>query len=72
MPALPFVFITGALGPRGFDGIGQPGNQGIPGKPGPQGDPGKRGNPGPPGICDISMCYQTYDLREHYRKGPNV
>lgn len=70
MPAL--LFITGASGPRGFDGIGQPGNQGFPGKPGPQGDPGKRGNQGPPGICDISMCYQTYDLGEHYRKGPNM
>lgn len=67
-----FVFITGASGPRGFDGIGQPGNQGIPGKPGPQGDPGRWGNPGPPGVCDFSMCYQTYDLREHYQKGPNM
>ncbi|XP_056868130.1 collagen alpha-1(XXI) chain [Takifugu flavidus] len=62
----------GASGPRGFDGVGRPGNQGIPGKPGPPGDPGQRGNPGPPGVCDMSMCYQTYDLREHYRKGPNM
>ncbi|XP_051910160.1 collagen alpha-1(XXI) chain [Hippocampus zosterae] len=62
----------GARGPRGFDGIGQPGNQGIPGKPGPPGDPGKRGNPGTPGICDLSVCYQTYNLREHYSKGPNI
>lgn len=72
MSALPFVSIKGASGTRGYDGIGQPGNQGIPGKPGPQGDPGKRGNQGPPGICDISMCSQTYDLTEHYRKGPNM
>ncbi|XP_059182492.1 collagen alpha-1(XXI) chain [Centropristis striata] len=62
----------GIQGPRGFDGIGHPGNQGIPGKPGPPGDPGKRGNPGLPGVCDASMCYQTYNLREHYSKGPNV
>ncbi|XP_060950157.1 collagen alpha-1(XXI) chain-like [Limanda limanda] len=62
----------GIQGPRGFDGIGHPGNQGIPGKQGPQGDPGKRGSSGPPGVCDISMCYQSYNLREHYSKGPNV
>ncbi|XP_053715725.1 collagen alpha-1(XXI) chain-like [Synchiropus splendidus] len=62
----------GVQGPRGFDGIGHPGNQGIPGKPGPPGDPGKRGYPGVPGVCDASTCYQTYDLREHYSKGPNV
>ncbi|XP_069007862.1 collagen alpha-1(XXI) chain [Embiotoca jacksoni] len=62
----------GIQGPRGFDGIGHPGNQGIPGKPGPTGDPGKRGGPGLPGVCDISTCYQTYNLREHYSKGPNV
>ncbi|XP_074478203.1 uncharacterized protein LOC141759771 [Sebastes fasciatus] len=63
---------SGIQGPRGFDGIGHPGNEGIPGKPGPPGDPGKRGNPGLPGVCDASMCYQTYNLREHYSKGPNV
>ncbi|KAM9337580.1 collagen alpha-1(XXI) chain [Symphorus nematophorus] len=62
----------GIQGPRGFDGIGHPGNEGVPGKPGPPGDPGKRGNPGPPGICDASMCYQMYNLREHYSKGPNI
>ncbi|XP_072234891.1 uncharacterized protein [Leuresthes tenuis] len=62
----------GIQGPRGFDGIGQPGNQGIPGNQGPPGYPGKRGSQGLPGICDLSMCYQTYSLREHYSKGPNV
>ncbi|XP_068438250.1 collagen alpha-1(XXI) chain [Clinocottus analis] len=62
----------GIQGPRGFDGIGHPGNQGIPGKPGPLGQPGKRGHPGLSGVCDVSMCYQTYNLREHYSKGPNV
>ncbi|KAM9332581.1 LOW QUALITY PROTEIN: uncharacterized protein KZ484_017656 [Pholidichthys leucotaenia] len=62
----------GIQGPRGFDGIGHPGSQGIPGKSGPPGDPGKRGSPGPPGVCDISMCYQTYDFREQYSKGPNI
>ncbi|XP_040921999.1 collagen alpha-1(XXI) chain [Toxotes jaculatrix] len=62
----------GIQGPRGFDGIGHPGNQGIPGKPGPPGHPGKRGSTGLPGMCDVSMCYQTYNLREHYSKGPNV
>ena len=68
-----YFFITaGIQGPRGFDGIGHPGNQGIPGKPGPPGDPGKRGHTGIPGVCDVSMCYQTYNLREHYSKGPNV
>nr|XP_040023477.1 collagen alpha-1(XXI) chain isoform X3 [Gasterosteus aculeatus aculeatus] len=62
----------GIQGSRGFDGIGHPGSQGIPGKPGAQGDPGKRGQAGPPGVCDVSICYQTYNLREHYSKGPNV
>ncbi|XP_062415065.1 collagen alpha-1(XXI) chain [Pungitius pungitius] len=62
----------GIQGPRGFDGIGHPGNQGIPGKPGAQGEPGKRGHAGPQGVCDVSICYQTYNLREHYSKGPNV
>ncbi|XP_028289081.1 collagen alpha-1(XXI) chain-like [Parambassis ranga] len=62
----------GIQGPPGFDGIGHPGNQGIPGKPGPPGDPGKRGSPGVPGVCDLSMCYQSYNLREHYSKGPNI
>ena len=66
------LITAGIQGPRGFDGIGHPGNEGVPGKPGPPGDPGKRGNPGPPGVCDASMCYQTYNLREHYSKGPNV
>lgn len=72
LPVLPFVFITGLSGPRGFDGTGQPGNQGIPGNPGPPGDPGRGGDPGPPGMCDMSMCYQTYDLRERYQKGPSL
>ncbi|XP_034094365.1 collagen alpha-1(XXI) chain isoform X3 [Gymnodraco acuticeps] len=62
----------GIQGPRGFDGIGHPGNEGIPGKPGPPGVLGKRGNPGLPGVCDVSMCYQNYNLREHYSKGPNI
>ncbi|KAM8823504.1 uncharacterized protein AB9W97_005383 [Spinachia spinachia] len=62
----------GIQGPRGFDGIGHPGNQGVPGKPGPLGEPGKQGHAGPPGVCDVSICYQTYNLREHYSKGPNV
>lgn len=71
-PILFFLISAGIQGPRGFDGIGHPGNQGIPGKPGPPGYPGKRGSPGLPGVCDVSMCYQTYNLREHYSKGPNV
>uniref|UniRef100_A0A146QDB9 Collagen alpha-1(XXI) chain n=1 Tax=Fundulus heteroclitus TaxID=8078 RepID=A0A146QDB9_FUNHE len=62
----------GIQGPRGFDGIGYPGNQGIPGKPGLPGDPGKQGSPGLPGVCDVSMCYRTYSLRQHYNKGPDV
>ncbi|XP_036073245.1 collagen alpha-1(XXI) chain [Oryzias melastigma] len=62
----------GIQGPRGFDGIGYPGNHGTPGKPGPPGEPGKRGSPGLPGACDASMCYQAYNLREHYIKGPEV
>lgn len=62
----------GIQGPRGFDGIGYPGNQGIPGKPGLPGDPGKQGSPGLPGVCDVTMCYRTYNLRQHYSKGPDV
>lgn len=69
---LAFFIIAGIQGPRGFDGIGHPGNEGIPGKPGPPGVLGKRGNPGLPGVCDVSMCYQNYNLREHYSKGPNI
>lgn len=72
LPLLSPVFLKGASGPRGLVGFGRPGNQGIQGKPGPPGDPGQRGNAGPPGVCDMSMCYQMYDLREHYRKGPSV
>lgn len=64
--------LPGIQGPRGFDGIGHPGSQGIPGKPGPPGDPGKRGSPGPTGTCDASVCYQTYQQRERYSKGPSV
>lgn len=67
-----FCITTGIQGPRGFDGIGHAGNQGIPGEPGPSGEPGKRGHPGLPGVCDVSMCYQNYNLREQYSKGPNV
>ncbi|XP_023181700.1 collagen alpha-1(XXI) chain-like [Xiphophorus maculatus] len=62
----------GMQGPRGFDGIGYPGSQGIQGKPGLQGDPGKQGIPGLPGVCDVSMCYRTYNHRQHYNKGPDV
>ncbi|XP_054893117.1 collagen alpha-1(XXI) chain [Poeciliopsis prolifica] len=62
----------GIQGPRGFDGIGYPGSQGIQGKPGLRGDPGKQGNPGLPGVCDVSMCYRTYNHRQHYNKGPDV
>uniref|UniRef100_A0A3P9HBL9 Collagen alpha-1(XXI) chain n=1 Tax=Oryzias latipes TaxID=8090 RepID=A0A3P9HBL9_ORYLA len=64
--------LKGIQGPRGFDGIGYPGNHGIPGKPGSPGEPGKRGSPGLPGACDASMCYQAYNLRELYSKGPEV
>ncbi|XP_032407972.1 collagen alpha-1(XXI) chain-like [Xiphophorus hellerii] len=62
----------GMQGPRGFDSIGYPGSQGIQGKPGQQGDPGKQGIPGLPGVCDVSMCYRTYNHRQHYNKGPDV
>ncbi|XP_030623487.1 collagen alpha-1(XXI) chain [Chanos chanos] len=63
---------TGVQGPRGSDGIGLPGPPGMPGKSGVPGIPGKRGSPGPPGVCDMSLCYQTYNLREErFSKGPN-
>ncbi|XP_016107026.1 collagen alpha-1(XXI) chain [Sinocyclocheilus grahami] len=62
---------TGIQGPRGSDGIGIPGPPGIPGKSGAPGIPGKQGPPGPAGVCDMSICYQSYDLRdERYSKGP--
>ncbi|KAF7708909.1 hypothetical protein HF521_017966 [Silurus meridionalis] len=68
----------GAPGERGFpgrdgtDGIGLPGPPGAPGKSGFPGLPGKRGAPGPAGVCDMSICYPAYNLREeHYSKGPN-
>ncbi|KAG9276700.1 collagen alpha-1(XXI) chain-like [Astyanax mexicanus] len=63
---------TGIQGPRGSDGIGLPGPPGMPGKSGSPGIPGKRGAPGPAGVCDMSICYQAYNLREdRYSKGPN-
>ncbi|XP_039522343.1 collagen alpha-1(XXI) chain [Pimephales promelas] len=62
---------TGIQGPRGTDGIGAPGPPGITGKSGTPGAPGKAGPQGPSGVCDMSICYQSYNLRdEHYRKGP--
>ncbi|XP_057179067.1 collagen alpha-1(XXI) chain [Triplophysa rosa] len=62
----------GMQGPRGSDGIGFPGPPGIPGKSGIPGVPGKQGPPGPAGVCDMSICYQAYNLRgEHYSKGPD-
>ncbi|XP_076827467.1 uncharacterized protein LOC143474072 [Brachyhypopomus gauderio] len=62
----------GIQGPRGIDGIGLPGPPGMTGKSGSPGTPGKRGAPGPAGVCDMSSCYQAYNLRnEHYSKGPN-
>ncbi|KAL7887572.1 hypothetical protein AOLI_G00052930 [Acnodon oligacanthus] len=63
---------TGIQGPRGSDGIGLPGPPGMPGKSGSPGIPGKRGAPGPTGVCDMSICYQAYNLRDdRYSKGPN-
>ncbi|XP_026094061.1 collagen alpha-1(XXI) chain-like [Carassius auratus] len=63
---------TGIQGPRGSDGIGIPGPPGITGKSGAPGVPGKQGPPGPAGVCDMSICYQSYDLREErYSKGPD-
>ncbi|XP_053350878.1 collagen alpha-1(XXI) chain [Clarias gariepinus] len=62
----------GIQGSHGIDGIGLPGPSGPPGKSGSPGLPGKRGAPGPAGVCDMSICYQAYNLREqHYSKGPN-
>ncbi|XP_077081096.1 uncharacterized protein LOC143733313 isoform X2 [Siphateles boraxobius] len=62
---------TGIQGPRGSDGVGVPGPPGITGKSGTPGVPGKPGPQGPTGVCDMSICYQSYNLRdEHYRKGP--
>ncbi len=59
-------------GPRGSDGIGITGPPGISGKYGTPGIPGKQGPPGPAGVCDMSICYQSYDLRdERYSKGPD-
>ncbi|KAI4872569.1 hypothetical protein NFI96_022284 [Prochilodus magdalenae] len=63
---------TGIEGPRGSDGIGLPGPPGMPGKSGSPGIPGKRGAQGPAGVCDMSICYQAYNLRDdRYSKGPN-
>lgn len=63
---------TGMQGPHGSDGIGIPGPPGILGKSGAPGIPGKQGPPGPAGVCDMSICYQSYDLRdERYSKGPD-
>ncbi|XP_045076953.1 collagen alpha-1(XXI) chain-like [Coregonus clupeaformis] len=63
---------SGVQGPRGSDGIGRPGPQGMPGKSGSPGMPGKQGSSGLPGVCDMSSCYQTYNLRnDPYSKGPN-
>ncbi|KAB5586499.1 hypothetical protein PHYPO_G00002420 [Pangasianodon hypophthalmus] len=62
----------GIQGLHGTDGIGLPGPPGTPGKSGSPGLPGKRGAPGPAGVCDMSICYPAYNLREeHYSKGPN-
>ncbi|XP_047666682.1 collagen alpha-1(XXI) chain [Tachysurus fulvidraco] len=62
----------GIEGRSGTDGIGFPGPPGMPGKSGSPGLPGKRGAPGPAGVCDMSICYPAYNLREeHYSKGPN-
>ncbi|XP_036410946.1 collagen alpha-1(XXI) chain-like [Megalops cyprinoides] len=62
----------GLQGPRGIDGEGPPGPPGISGKSGMPGVPGKRGPPGPAGVCDMSICYQAYSLRENrFSKGPN-
>ncbi|XP_017341298.1 collagen alpha-1(XXI) chain [Ictalurus punctatus] len=62
----------GIQGLHGTDGIGLPGPPGTPGKTGSPGLPGKRGAPGPAGVCDMSICYAAYNLREeHYSKGPN-
>ncbi|XP_056306786.1 collagen alpha-1(XXI) chain [Danio aesculapii] len=63
---------TGIQGPRGSDGIGFPGPPGVPGKSGSPGIPGKQGPPGQAGVCDMSICYQSYNLREErYSKGPD-
>ncbi|XP_064797669.1 collagen alpha-1(XXI) chain-like [Oncorhynchus masou masou] len=63
---------SGVQGPRGSDGIGRPGTQGMPGKSGSPGMPGKQGSSGLPGVCDMSSCYQAYNLRnDPYSKGPN-
>ncbi|XP_035269109.1 collagen alpha-1(XXI) chain [Anguilla anguilla] len=62
----------GLQGPHGRDGEGLPGLTGIPGKAGMPGTPGKRGPPGQAGVCDMSVCYQAYNLRENqFSKGPN-
>ncbi|KAK3571609.1 hypothetical protein QTP86_015342, partial [Hemibagrus guttatus] len=62
----------GIQGLPGTDGTGLPGPSGTPGKSGSPGIPGKRGAPGPAGVCDMSICYPAYNLREeHYSKGPN-
>ncbi|XP_067291571.1 collagen alpha-1(XXI) chain [Pseudorasbora parva] len=63
---------SGIQGPRGSDGIGVPGPPGIAGKSGSPGIPGKPGPPGPSGVCDMSICYQSYNLRDElYSKGPD-
>ncbi|KAK1794918.1 hypothetical protein P4O66_010111 [Electrophorus voltai] len=56
----------GIQGPHGIDGIGLQGPPGMPGKSGSPGTPGKRGDPGPAGVCDISICYQVYNLRNEH------
>ncbi|KAJ8376531.1 hypothetical protein SKAU_G00071110 [Synaphobranchus kaupii] len=62
----------GLQGPGGRDGEGLSGPPGFPGKLGMPGTPGKRGPPGPAGLCDMSMCYQAYNLMENqFSKGPN-
>uniref|UniRef100_A0A4W4EVR6 VWFA domain-containing protein n=1 Tax=Electrophorus electricus TaxID=8005 RepID=A0A4W4EVR6_ELEEL len=60
------VSTTGIQGPHGIDGIGLQGPPGMPGKSGSPGTPGKRGDPGPAGVCDISICYQVYNLRNEH------
>nr|XP_015209590.1 PREDICTED: collagen alpha-1(XXI) chain-like [Lepisosteus oculatus] len=62
----------GAQGPQGRDGEGTPGSPGNEGKPGMPGIPGKRGPPGHPGTCDVTLCYNMYNLRDNrFSKGPN-
>ncbi|MBN3294828.1 COLA1 protein, partial [Amia calva] len=66
---------TGSPGPHGTqgrDGEGLPGPPGDQGKAGAAGIPGKRGPPGHPGVCDMTLCYNTFELRQNrFSKGPN-